>query len=245
MSEETQEAVVQFARRYLEHFPSTDISVTWFGGEPLLCPDIIEDLSQKLMALAGEKGCGYHARLITNGWFITPENASLLERVNVIEMQITLDGPTPESNDSLRREKHGGSSFLRIMENLERLHTDRIKVLIRCNVNKDNAALFPALKEKVTALAEEAGFPVRVYPARMDGNEASSGTTRNLALNMDEFDDEDESDMILPEVIHEPKNDVYIAKFPDGTREVDILKPNHGDKYDLEKGLLYYVIILP
>lgn len=187
MSEETREAVVLFARRYLEHFPSTDISVTWFGGEPLLCPDIIEDLSQKLMALAEEKGCGYHARLITNGWFITPENVSLLERVNVIEMQITLDGPTPESNDSLRREKRGGSSFLRIMENLERLHTDRIKVLIRCNVNKDNAALFPALKEKITALAEEAGFPVRVYPARMDDNEASSGQTRNLTLNMDEF----------------------------------------------------------
>lgn len=56
------------------------------------------------------------------------------------------------------------------------------------------------------------------------------------------FNDEDETDMVLPEIIHEPKNDIYIAKFPDGTREVDILKPNHGDKYDLEKGLLYYVI---
>ena len=48
--------------------------------------------------------------------------------------------------------------------------------------------------------------------------------------------------MVLPEIIHETKNDVYVAKFPDGTKEVDILKPNHGDEYDLEKGLLYYVI---
>lgn len=48
--------------------------------------------------------------------------------------------------------------------------------------------------------------------------------------------------MILPEIIHEPKNDVYVAKFPNGTKEVNILKPNKGDEYDLEKGLLYYVI---
>ena len=48
--------------------------------------------------------------------------------------------------------------------------------------------------------------------------------------------------MILPEIIHEIKNNVYVAKFTDGRKEVDILKPNHGDKYDLEKGLLYYVI---
>lgn len=49
-------------------------------------------------------------------------------------------------------------------------------------------------------------------------------------------------DIILPEIIHERKNDVYVAKFPDGTKEVNILKPNRGDAYDLEKGLLYYVI---
>ena len=49
-------------------------------------------------------------------------------------------------------------------------------------------------------------------------------------------------DMILPDIIHETKNNIYVAKFPDGTKDVDILKPNHGDEYDLEKGLLYYII---
>lgn len=51
-----------------------------------------------------------------------------------------------------------------------------------------------------------------------------------------------EKNMVLPEIIHEVKNNVYVAKFPNGKKEVDILKPNHGEKYDLEKGLLYYVI---
>lgn len=48
--------------------------------------------------------------------------------------------------------------------------------------------------------------------------------------------------MILPEIIYEPKNNIYVAVFPDGKKEIDILKPNHGDEYDLEKGLLYYII---
>lgn len=48
--------------------------------------------------------------------------------------------------------------------------------------------------------------------------------------------------IILPEIIHETKNDIYVAKFPDGKKEIDILRPNHGDEYDLEKGLLYYVV---
>ena len=45
---------------------------------------------------------------------------------------------------------------------------------------------------------------------------------------------ESEEEMILPEIIYEPKNDIYVAKFPNGKREVDILKPNHGDEWDLE-----------
>ena len=58
------------------------------------------------------------------------------------------------------------------------------------------------------------------------------------------YEDEDEKKptMILPEIIHETKNNIYVAKFPNGKKEVDILKPTHGEPFDLEKGLLYYVI---
>lgn len=49
-------------------------------------------------------------------------------------------------------------------------------------------------------------------------------------------------DMVLPKIIHENKNNIYVAKFPNGKKEVDILKPNHNEPFDLEKGLLYYVI---
>lgn len=187
MSKETEDAVVKFADRFLVRLPCQDIGVSWFGGEPLLCPDIIESLSEKLMALADKRNCGYHARLITNGWFLTPEIVAMLERVNVIEMQITLDGPTPETNDHLRREKNGGSSFARIMENLENLHTKKIKVMLRCNLHRENAEHFGALKEKVNLLAKKAGFPVRVYSAMMDGYAGMSHEMQEASFNTSEF----------------------------------------------------------
>lgn len=187
MSKETEENVVKFAERFLERLPCQDMGVSWFGGEPLLCPDIIESLSEKLMALADMKNCDYHARIVTNGWFLTSEIVTMLERVKVVDMQITLDGPTPETNDHLRREKNGGSSFARIIKNLENLHTKKIKVMLRCNLNHENALLFPRLKEKITAIAKQNGFAVRVYPAYMDGELKESSQAAGIALSMEAF----------------------------------------------------------
>lgn len=121
MSRDMEERVIEFAKYNMEFFGLKRLGVTWFGGEPLLCPDSIERLSERFIKLCAESGADYHAGIITNGWFLTEENIRLLERSGVTFMQITLDGPTPETNDPSRREKGGGSSFARIMENISKL----------------------------------------------------------------------------------------------------------------------------
>ncbi|HHY33972.1 MAG TPA: 4Fe-4S cluster-binding domain-containing protein, partial [Firmicutes bacterium] len=35
--------------------------VTWYGGEPLLCPDVIEELSKEFLKACEENHCAYHA----------------------------------------------------------------------------------------------------------------------------------------------------------------------------------------
>ena len=121
MSSEVQDSVVAFARENLDKFGLDGLDVVWFGGEPLLFPGIIESLSERLISVCDEFDADYHARIITNGWLLTEENARLLERAKVDFIQTTLDGPTPETNDHLRRSKEGGSSFQRIMENLRQM----------------------------------------------------------------------------------------------------------------------------
>lgn len=80
------------------------------------------------------------------------------------------------------------------------------------------------------------------FPCPISVSSCPTSVSSSFSIGSDEEYKHKNTDMILPEIIYEPKNGVYVAKLPNGERDVDILKPNHGDKYDLEKGLLYYVI---
>ena len=59
--------------------------------------------------------------------------------------------------------------------------------MLRCNLNHENALLFPRLKEKITAIAKQNGFAVRVYPAYMDGELKESSQAAGIALSMEAF----------------------------------------------------------
>ena len=68
------------------------MKVTWFGGEPLLAPEIVESLSQRLIALADECGVEYDAGFITNGYLLDQDTVDMLARCKVVALQTTLAG---------------------------------------------------------------------------------------------------------------------------------------------------------
>ena len=59
--------------------------------------------------------------------------------------------------------------------------------MLRCNLHRENAEHFGALKEKVNLLAKKAGFPVRVYSAMMDGYAGMSHEMQEASFNTSEF----------------------------------------------------------
>ena len=194
MSRETQDAIANFVETEMKVFRLNSLQVICYGGEPLLYPEIIKSLSEKLMEVCRHCGAKYDkAHIITNGWFLTEENAALLKRANVRRMQITLDGPTPETNDGSRRERGGGSSFRRIMENLKNLRSLKkdeespFVISVRCNVNKQNAHLFGTLKEKIAGIAEETGIAMDAYPAIMSCDSGSPQSVKDSVLSGEEF----------------------------------------------------------
>ena len=83
MSASVQDDVVALAGRMLDALRTKDVHVTWFGGEPLLAPDVIESLSGRLMALAEERGGRYEASIVTNGYLLTQDIADMLGRLKV------------------------------------------------------------------------------------------------------------------------------------------------------------------
>ena len=111
MSAEVQDDVVALAERMLDASGAKNISVSWFGGEPLLAPDIIESLSVRLMELAEKRGGEYSAGIVTNGYLLTQEIVDMLVRCKVDNAQVTIDG-MGATHDATRRLANGGPKAL-------------------------------------------------------------------------------------------------------------------------------------
>lgn len=164
MGVEVQDDVVALAGRMIDASRAKKLTVTWFGGEPLLATDVIESLSARLMATAKERGCSYDAYVFTNGYLITPEIVALLERCKVSLIHIPLDG-LGATNDATRRLVGGGPTFDRIVENLSLLKPP-FQVLIRANTHDGNVAELDDLKELVLSVAKKSGNNnIEFYPA--------------------------------------------------------------------------------
>lgn len=185
MSAETQDDVVALAKRMLEVSGAKNMSVVWFGGEPLIAPEIIESLSKRLMALVDDLGGTYHASIITNGYLLTQGIVDMLAASKVEMAQVTIDG-LKATHDATRYLAGGGPTFDRIVQNLREL-TIPFRVSVRHNVHEGNRSEMDALKAFVEGLAKESGNSLAYYPAPVSGSDTADrrGKQVNLLCNAD------------------------------------------------------------
>lgn len=117
-----------------------ELSVSWFGGEPLYGIAAIDDLGPFFASVATDAGLRYHSHMTTNGYLLTREVASRLLAWNINDFQITLDG-LPEDHNCHRAARDGSSTFQKIFNNLCALaeREDRFTVVIRVNFDQQNA----------------------------------------------------------------------------------------------------------
>jgi uncharacterized protein len=180
MSAAVQDDVIGLAERMLEVSGAKKLSILWFGGEPLLAPDVIESLSERLTALAEEKGVDYRADIYTNGYLLDQKTADLLDRAKVTSYQITLDG-IGALHDKTRHLAGGSPTFERIIENLRSVKI-RGRVHIRHNMHADNLTEMEELRKFVSELAEASGNDLRYYPAPVRDNDAAENRGKQVGL---------------------------------------------------------------
>ena len=183
MSEEVQDDVVKLVERMLDASGAKNISVTWFGGEPLLAVNVIESLSMRLMALADDRGCEYGAGIVTNGYLLTQDVVDMLERCKVHSMQITIDG-MGTTHDATRHLANGGPTFERITSNLRSTKLP-FKVNIRHNVHEGNKSEMDELNAFVEELAAQSGNQLYYYPAPVSGSDAATERGEQVGLLCD------------------------------------------------------------
>jgi uncharacterized protein len=121
------------------------LSISWFGGEPLLATDIVEDISAHIVdTISRSPGVDYSGDMTTNGYLLEPPLATKLVNLGIRCFQISLDGPEG-FHDSTRVRAGGRSSFRQIWRNLVAIrdrHLD-IKILLRIHLTPDNVDVMP------------------------------------------------------------------------------------------------------
>lgn len=113
-----------------------EILIQWFGGEPLLAPDVIDLISDRLIA----EGMEFSAKITTNGYLLddaTMKKATSKWKVKTI--QVTIDGLEEEYNriKNYVYEK-GESPFRVVLRNIRNALSYDIFMRIRINVDLRN-----------------------------------------------------------------------------------------------------------
>lgn len=137
MTEETAGRVIRYIAKTHGGMP---VRLTWFGGEPLLRPDLVDRIStglRKEMIL-------YHSEFITNASLVTPETVEKMKTLwNTRKVQVAMDGA---QEDYIRRKRYvkENGQYHTVIRAVESMAAAGIRVVIRCNVDRDNLDSIPA-----------------------------------------------------------------------------------------------------
>jgi uncharacterized protein len=182
MSDETIEAIIQFVGKRRDHLRA--LSIEWYGGEPLLAMDVIERLSEPLIALGSEHRFKYESSIITNGYLLNKDMVDRLYELKVSSVQITLDGPSRLHN-SKRPLKNGRASFEKILDNIV-YASEKMGIGVRVNVDKSfNGEIISEMLGEL----DQAGLKDRlsIYFGWLEPSTTVCASIAESCLNVTEF----------------------------------------------------------
>jgi uncharacterized protein len=142
------------------------VNVSWFGGEPLLGYEAIEEMAPEIQRMARENGAQYVSGITTNGYLLYPERSRKMLQWGITSYQISIDG-AGELHDQHRPLKGGGSTYEQILDNVTAMkdYPEQFRVYLRTNFDQTSVdhlmPLFEAYKER---LKGDPRFIVRLEP---------------------------------------------------------------------------------
>ena len=147
-----------------------NVTLTFYGGEPLMSMDFITSMSERLKIAAAARGVEYSFRLVTNGTLLTARTVAELVPLGLAGAKVTLDGPR-EIHDSFRPFVSGRGSFDTIVRNMKEV-CDTIKVQVGGNYTRENYREFPRLLD---FLLHDGLTPERISMVKFDPVTKSGG----------------------------------------------------------------------
>jgi uncharacterized protein len=130
------------------------VDLVFCGGEPLLHPDRIARIAERVREKVLPAGLTFSFTAITNGYFLTEEVLDRLVPLGMVEVKVTIDGD--ESTHHLTRvSKRGEDTFARVFGNAIAA-SRRIRIYVNGNYTPETKHGFLPLLGKLT----DAGLPL-------------------------------------------------------------------------------------
>ena len=147
--------VVRGVKSWIEHRAPElrRLNLSWFGGEPLLAMDLIEEIMLDARSLA-ESNPDLHvgSNMTTNAYTLSRPTFERLLQLGVSDYQISFDGPR-EFHDKKRVLAGGKGTFDRIWGNLKgaREVQGNFTITVRIHVDRENQEAIPDLLDQYEA----------------------------------------------------------------------------------------------
>lgn len=178
MTLEIQNKVVSFIKKIVSYSGKNKLHITWFGGEPLLALEVIENISKEVISFCEKKNVLYTASIITNGFLFTQEKVDILNKYKISNAQITLDG-LEENHNKTRCLLNGKGTFEKILDNLKTVHYDGV-VNIRNNICDENKQDSQILKKIIEIIRKQSGNIIIYKPAPIINNPADNNNKNQV-----------------------------------------------------------------
>lgn len=174
MSRETADASIACIKKSFKP-GSKKLLLHFYGGEPLLSPDLIKYFARRLKPFVEEQGAAFEFTLVTNGSLLTPKLAEELTALGLTGAKITVDGPA-EIHNHYRPYKNGRASFDAVIKNIKDC-CGKTRINISGNYTEDNYSEFPRLLDRFASvgLTPDQLASVEFYPVQKINNEFSTG----------------------------------------------------------------------
>jgi uncharacterized protein len=161
--------VVEAVKRLLQRrIPSLrQLIISWFGGEPLIALDVIQDIGTFAHELAKRiPELKYSGSMTTNGYGLNISTAQRLHAMNITDYQVSLDGPE-HIHDQSRIQIGGKGTFKRIWQNLLEIRNSSlpISVLLRVHITGLSLPLMPEfLRQLRDDFLQDSRFRILLKP---------------------------------------------------------------------------------
>lgn len=178
MSEETEDAIIDWIKQQLSNHTYKQLSIDWFGGEPLLRKDRVVKMSARLMSICKNYEVTFTGAVTTNGLHLNDTKLlKELKESNVKTFQITFDGDRKAHNEQKFTQSERRVGTYDTLLNNVKLYCDYRtrwggvdQLRVRINVTDDNYNSIEGLLNDLEAYKEQIVIFFRWVYANKESN---------------------------------------------------------------------------